>query len=120
MVAGFETGHTCTDFSDYAGTLVAENGRKNALRIVARQRIKIGMANACRLDLYQYFPSARALKLYGFDAKRGTCLVSDGCAHIHLLLLTKSLGNRPSNSTRSVVLRAEGAGVAFAQTDLVE
>ena len=51
------------DIDDDAGALMAEDGRKQALRIGARQREFVGVADAGRLDLDQHLAGARAVEL---------------------------------------------------------
>ena len=46
------------------GPLVAKNGWKSALWIIAREGKSVGMANASCLDLYQHLARLRAFQVY--------------------------------------------------------
>ena len=70
MVALLHRRHAGADIDDDAGALVAEDRRKQALRIGARQGELVGMTDASRLDLDQHFAGTWAVKLYIRDFER--------------------------------------------------
>lgn len=47
MVTRLHTGDAFTNFNDDTGSLVAENHRENALRVIPREGKGIGMADTC-------------------------------------------------------------------------
>jgi hypothetical protein len=53
VVAPLHRGHGGPDIDHDAGALMAQDGRKQALGIGARQRERVGVADAGRLDLHQ-------------------------------------------------------------------
>ena len=79
--------HATPDIDDDAGAFMAEDRRKEPLRIRSRQSELVGMADPSRLDLDQNLSVFWAIELNGFDRKRLSGLVSDSCAGLHDCLL---------------------------------
>src|SRR3546814_10144635 len=77
---------------------MAENGREEALRIGARQREVVGMADAGRLDLDQHLSGPWALQLHSHDLERLAGGNGYGGADIHDLF--------PFSSTEILTFRA--------------
>ena len=70
-----------------AGALMAEDGRENPFRIIARQREHVGVADAGGLDFHQHFACARAFQLHCLDRQRCARLVGYCGSYIHVKLL---------------------------------
>ena len=83
MIAFFQRGDARADIDHDAGALMAEDGRKQAFRVGARQREFVGMADAGRLDLDQHFAGARAVELDRHDFEWLACLHGNGGAYVH-------------------------------------
>ena len=49
---------------------MAEDGRKQAFRVGARQRVVVGVADAGRLDLHQHLARTRPVEVDLFDGQR--------------------------------------------------
>ena len=86
VVALLDRGHAGTDIDDDAGALVAEDRRKQSLRIGARQRELVGVADAGRLDLDQHLAGARAVELDGRHFQRLAGRIGHGGANVHSFL----------------------------------
>ena len=71
------------DLDDDAGALVAEDRREEALRIGARERELVGVADAGRLDLDQDLAGLRAFELDGLDRERLAGGEGNGGADVH-------------------------------------
>ena len=69
MVALLHGGDARADLDHDAGALMAEDRREQALRIGARQREVVGVADAGRLDLDQHLAGRRALQI---DVRRSS------------------------------------------------
>ena len=80
---GFSVRHAGADLAHDARALVAEDRREHALRIGARQRVGVGVADAGRLDLDQHLAGLRPVDVHGLDGKRFSRLPGDGCAGLH-------------------------------------
>jgi hypothetical protein len=65
---------------------MAEDCRKQALRIGARQSEIVRVADAGRLDLDQNLASPRAFQLHGHDFQRFSSLNGNGGANVHRLI----------------------------------
>src|SRR5690606_6783586 len=72
VIADLHARDALADFLDDAAAFVAENRRERALRIVARQRIRVGVADARRHDAHENFALLRPLEVDLFDAQRLT------------------------------------------------
>lgn len=68
-VALFELSHALADALDESGALVAQNGGKGALRVVARERVVVGVAQARVRYLYAHLAGARRLNLDVLDGQ---------------------------------------------------
>ena len=71
------------DIDHHARTLMAEDGRKQAFGVGARQGELVRVADAGRLDLDHHLAFFRAFQLHGFDRERFAGFERDGCADIH-------------------------------------
>ena len=65
----FSAGDARADLAHDAGALVAEDGREDALRVGARQREGVGVADAGRHDLDQHLAGLRAFDVDGLDGE---------------------------------------------------
>ncbi len=83
MIAFLYAGHAATDIDHHAGAFVAEDRRKQAFGIGARQREFVGVADAGGLDFDQYFALTRALELDGCYFQRPACGDGNGGTNIH-------------------------------------
>ena len=83
MIALFHRGHAGADIDDDAGALVAEDRRKQPLRVGARQGELVGVADAGRLDLDQHLAGARAVELDGGHFERLAGAEGHGGANVH-------------------------------------
>jgi hypothetical protein len=83
MVALFHRGHARPDIDHHASALMAEDRRKQAFRIGARQREFVGVANTGRLDLDQDLAGARAFELHRGHFKRFAGGGCHGGANVH-------------------------------------
>ena len=70
VVALLDRGDARADVDDDAGALMAEDRRKQAFRIGARQRELVGVADAGRLDLDQHLAVARTVEVDLHDLQR--------------------------------------------------
>ena len=83
MVPGLEMSHSGADVDDDAGALVAQDRWKEALRVGARQRVFVGVADAGGFDLDQDFPFAWAVQLHGVDGQGLPGFKGDGGTNVH-------------------------------------
>ena len=83
VVAGLHRGHARADLAHDARALVAEDGGKLALRIEARERVGVGVADAGRHDLDQHLAGLRAVDVDRLDGERLVGLPGDGGASFH-------------------------------------
>ena len=83
MIAFLHAGDAAADIDHDARALVAEDRRKQAFGIGARQREFIGVADAGGLDLDQHFAFARSLELDGGYFQRLSGGDGNGGANIH-------------------------------------
>src|SRR4051812_28173820 len=83
MVATLQAGDARADLHDDAGALVAEDRGKEPFGIGSRARELVGVADARRLDLDQYFARFRPIEPNRFDRERRPCLVRHGRAYLH-------------------------------------
>jgi hypothetical protein len=65
MIAFAQAGDAGANVDDDSGAFVAQNRRKQALRISARTRKLIRVANAARLDLHQDLARSGSVQIYG-------------------------------------------------------
>ena len=86
MIAGLHRCHAGSDLADDAGALMAEDGRKDAFRIGARERELVGVADAGGHDLDEDFAGLRTVKLYGRNLQRFAGLDRQCCANVHIFL----------------------------------
>ena len=63
MVAGLDAGHAFADLDNDARAFMAQHGGEDAFGIVARQRERIGVADAGVRDPDQHFALARRLDI---------------------------------------------------------
>ena len=86
MVAFFDARHAAPDIDDDAGTLMAEDRRKQPFRIAAGQCELVGVADPGRLDLDQHLAVFGTIELNLLDRERLSGLESDSSACLHDLL----------------------------------
>ena len=79
----FTRGDARAHFAHDAGALVAEDGREDAFRIGARQRVGVGVADAGGHDLDQHLAGLRAFDVDGLDGERLAGLPGDRGARFH-------------------------------------
>ncbi len=83
VIAGLQRGDAGADLAHDAGAFVAEDGREDAFRVGARQRVGVGVADAGRHDLDQHLAGLRALDVDDLDGERLARLPGNGCADLH-------------------------------------
>ena len=110
VIALFDRRNAGTDIDDDAGAFVAEDRGKQSLRIGARQREFIGVADAGRFDLDQNFAGARAVELDRRHFKRLSWRKGHRGANIHL----------SSSWSRLVLLRESGASSIHGATSDID
>ena len=71
------------DIDHDAGALVAEDRREQPLRVVARQRELVGVADAGRLDLDQHLAGLRAFELDRASPRAACRAERHGGANVH-------------------------------------
>ncbi len=87
MVADRDRGDARPDLADDAGALMAEDRRKDPLRILALERVGVGMADAGRHDLDQRFARLRPVEIDLVDLQRRVRRDGDGGAGLHETML---------------------------------
>src|SRR5262249_45870075 len=83
VVSRLERSHARAGFDHHTGSLMAENRREQALRVLAREGELVGMADARRLDLDHHFAGARAVEIDVRDRERLARLEGDGGTDLH-------------------------------------
>src|SRR5216683_7682853 len=83
MVAEAQRTHARADFGHHARSLMAEDRRKKALGVLARERVSVGMTYATRLDLDQHLALSGSVEIDGLDLERGAGLVCDSRLDLH-------------------------------------
>jgi len=83
VVAGRNRCHASADLDDHARAFVPEDGGEQALRVLARERVVVGVADAGRLDLDQHLAGARAIEIQLDDLERLLGRERDGRAGLH-------------------------------------
>ena len=97
VVARLDRLHARPDLDHDARALVAEDRREQALGVGAGERVRVGVADAGRLDLDQHLAGLRPLELDGLDRERLPGLVRHRRAYVHLPASPRSpIANRPS------------------------
>ncbi len=87
VVALLQRAHPGPDVDDDAGALVPQDGREEALGILARERVRVGVADPGRLDLHEDLPFLRALDVDRLDRQRLPCPSGHGGACFQLAYL---------------------------------
>src|SRR6185503_11800804 len=88
----------CADVDHKAGALVSENARKDAFRVLPRQRVCVGVANTGRLDLHQHFAGFWTLELDRLDGEFCLGSLCDGGANVHGHSPALAFGSAPTLS----------------------
>ena len=83
MVPDGHRGHPRPDLDHHPRALMAEDARKNPLRVQTVQRIGVGVADAGGLDLDQHLPGPRPLQIDLDNLQRTFGLKGDGGAGFH-------------------------------------
>ena len=83
VVAFLQRGHARAHVHHDAGALVAEDGREDAFRVGAGERVVVGVADAGGLQLHQHFARFRAFQVDGFDDQRFAGFIGDGGFDFH-------------------------------------
>jgi hypothetical protein len=83
VVALLERGHAGADVDHDARAFVAEDGREDAFRVGAGERVVVGVADAGGLDLDQHLAELRSFEVDGFDGQRLAGLPGDGGFGFH-------------------------------------
>ena len=83
VIAGLDARDAITDLFDDAAALVAEYGRKRAFRIAARQRIGVGVTDACSDDPYERLARFRPFYVDLLDRQRLTGFPRDRGSRFH-------------------------------------
>ena len=84
MVVLLDGGDARSDIDHDARTLVAQDRRKQALRVGAGKREFVGMTDACRPDLHQHFTGLRPFQLHMRDRQRLARLERHRRPHLHV------------------------------------
>ena len=84
MIAGLHRRDAGAHLAHDAGAFVAEDRRENALRVGARQRVGVGVADAGRHDFDQHLAGLRALDVDGLDGERLVGFPGDCGAGLHM------------------------------------
>src|SRR5215469_6822294 len=87
MVALGDARHAASDIDDDAGPFMAEYRREKPLRIAARQRKLVRVADPRRFDFDKHLSILRAVELNLFDLERLSGLESNSGASLQSLLL---------------------------------
>ncbi|KNX41050.1 hypothetical protein ROTO_23510 [Roseovarius tolerans] len=117
VITHLEARHPLADLNDDTGPLMAQNGRENPFRVIARAGELVGMTQPRRLDLHQNLTRLRAVQLNLHDLQRFPGLNGHGstCAHptssLHSGHATPTFGNRDA-----AICPQEYAGGAPVQT----
>ena len=83
VIARLQRGDARPAFDNDPGAFMAENGGKDALRVGARKRELVGVANAGRLDLDQAFPLARRREIDGRNLQWLSSRHRNCCPRLH-------------------------------------
>ena len=83
MIAFLQRGDAGADVDDDARALVTEDHREEPLRVGARARELVGVADAGRADLHQDLAGLRSIEIDGFDDERLAGFVGDGGTGLH-------------------------------------
>ena len=83
MVAGRDRRDAGADLDHHSGALVAEDRGEQTLRVLTRQRVVVGVADAGRLDLDQHLAGAWAFEVELDDLERLFGRKRDGRAGLH-------------------------------------
>src|SRR5258706_15772706 len=75
--------HPGADIDDDAGPFVAEDRREQTLRVAARARELVGMADPGGLDLDQHLAGLGPVELHGLQSERCARLAGYGGANVH-------------------------------------
>ena len=86
MVAGLQRFDAGPDIDHDARALMAEDRGKQALRIGARERERVGVADAGGLDLDQHLARLRPLEIDRLDGQRRSRPMRHRRAHFHAVL----------------------------------
>src|SRR5262249_49924507 len=105
VIALFRAGDARADIDDDAGALMAEHRREQPLRVGAREREFVGMADAGRFYLDHYLPSFRAVQVHLGYFQRLGLLECDGSTGFHddvplLFLVGTNLKQSPHGRRR--------------------
>ena len=108
----FSAGDAGADLAHDAGAFMAEDGREDAFRIGARQRVGVGVADAGGHDLDQHLAGLRAFDVDGLDGERLAGLPGDRGAGLHgVFLPIRSILRSSAVRTRHVRASAEARSV---------
>ena len=94
VIALLERRHAGADVDHDARALVAEDRRKEALRIRAGARVFVGVADAGRLDLDQHLARLGGSEIDRLDGEGCPCLVRNRRPDFHVCLLFSAAARR--------------------------
>jgi hypothetical protein len=83
VIALRQARHALAHVGHHAGPLVAEDAGEQALRVLARERVGVGVADAGRLDLHEDLALLRTVQIDRLDRQRLALLAGDGGADLH-------------------------------------
>jgi hypothetical protein len=86
VIARFERRHAAPDLTHDARAFVSQDCGKQALRICAGQRVRIGVTDSRCFDLYQHFARLRTFDLDHLDSERLAGLPGHRGTGLHALL----------------------------------
>ena len=86
VVAPLERRHARPHIHHNAGTLVPQNGGKDAFRVCAGQGVVIGVANASGLDLHQHLAKTGAVQVNSFNAQGRAGFPGDSSFGFHFTI----------------------------------
>ena len=85
VIARFQSSHCRTHALHHASPFVAEDRGEDALRVVATQRVGVGVADAGGDVAHQHFARLRALDVDFLDDEWLACFPGDGGSGFHVL-----------------------------------
>ena len=83
VIADLEARYAFADLFDDAAAFVAQDRRKRALGVRARQRVRVGVTNARRDEPHEHLAFFRPLQVHFFDLERLAGCPSDCCFGFH-------------------------------------
>jgi hypothetical protein len=113
VVTRLHGGDSCAHLLHHAGSLVSENRREEALRVLAAQGVGIRVAHARGGEAHQHLAALRALEVDLVHDERLRRLERDRCLHLHIRSsLVPGTGNRSARGTPGATARLPAGQLA--------